>query len=114
MANSATNFSRNGVSDWIIQRVSAVILAAYTVFMVGYLMCAEDLVFSDWKMFFDSLPIKVFTALAVLSLVSHAWVGMWTISTDYIKPVAFRLLFQMLTVLGCFVYLFWTIVILWG
>ncbi|MHC9036599.1 succinate dehydrogenase, hydrophobic membrane anchor protein, partial [Cobetia marina] len=38
MVNNITNFSRSGLSDWVLQRVSAVVLAAYSVFMVGYLL----------------------------------------------------------------------------
>jgi succinate dehydrogenase / fumarate reductase membrane anchor subunit len=34
---SATSFSRSGVSDWILQRVSAVILAVYFVVIIGWL-----------------------------------------------------------------------------
>jgi hypothetical protein len=41
---SATSFSRSGVSDWIAQRVSAVILAVYFVVIVGWLlMCKRSL-----------------------------------------------------------------------
>ena len=36
---SATSFSRSGTSDWIAQRVSAVILAVYFVVIVGWLLC---------------------------------------------------------------------------
>ena len=35
MVTQVTSLSRNGVSDWIIQRVTAYILAAYTVVLTG-------------------------------------------------------------------------------
>ena len=31
MVTSVTSFSRNGVSDWLVQRVSAVLLGVYFV-----------------------------------------------------------------------------------
>ena len=35
MVTSATNFSRTGLSDWLVQRVSAVVLLAYSLFVFG-------------------------------------------------------------------------------
>ena len=35
---SATSFSRSGMSDWIVQRVSAVILAVYFVVVLGWVV----------------------------------------------------------------------------
>ena len=32
MVNSVTNLGRSGVYDWVIQRLSAVIMAVYTLF----------------------------------------------------------------------------------
>jgi succinate dehydrogenase / fumarate reductase membrane anchor subunit len=43
---SATSFSRSGVSDWILQRVSAVILAVYFVVIVGWLFCASEVTYT--------------------------------------------------------------------
>ena len=36
MVNSVTNFGRSGLYDWVIQRLSAVILAIYTLFLFGF------------------------------------------------------------------------------
>ena len=113
MAKSVTNFSRNGVSDWLVQRVSAVVLTAYLLVLVAwYLLC--DGGFENWQMFMFSLPMKIFSILAVLSLVGHAWVGIWAISTDYLKHVCVRLAFQIATVLALLVYLIWALTIFWG
>ncbi|RPO36063.1 hypothetical protein [Pseudomonas aeruginosa] len=37
MVTNVTNFSRSGLYDWMAQRVSAVVLAAYVIFLLGYL-----------------------------------------------------------------------------
>ena len=36
MVTSVTNLSRSGLYDWMAQRVSAVVLAAYFIFLIGY------------------------------------------------------------------------------
>ena len=121
MRNSATSFSRSGLSDWLIQRVSAYILGAYFLFIVGYLLCTKDVYFSDWYALMSSTGMRIFTLLAILALAAHAWVGLWTVFTDYIterqmgpKAAVIRLVFQTGMALFVFVYVVWGIQILWG
>jgi succinate dehydrogenase / fumarate reductase membrane anchor subunit len=38
--------------------------------------------------FFSSAFTKVFTLLALVSILIHAWIGMWQVLTDYVKPLA--------------------------
>jgi succinate dehydrogenase cytochrome b556 subunit len=56
MRYSATSFSRSGVADWLAQRVSAYVLAAYFVVIVGYLLCNPDLEYAQWKDFMSCNP----------------------------------------------------------
>lgn len=121
MVTQVTSFSRNGMSDFIVQRVTAYILAAYTVFLVGFLAIQGDLSFSDWQALFSQTWMQIFTLLAILSTCAHAWIGMWTIGTDYIREHYFgagadgiRLVYQVFCILALAVYLFWSIQILWG
>lgn len=111
---SATNLSRSGVSDWIIQRVSAVILAVYIVFVVGYVIVKSPVNYEQWVALFSCTVFKVFTLLMLLSLIAHAWIGLWTIATDYLHHAGVRFLFLLICALTVFVYLVWGIIILWG
>ena len=38
MVTTITSYGRSGLADWLVQRVSAVILAVYSIFMVVYLL----------------------------------------------------------------------------
>jgi succinate dehydrogenase / fumarate reductase membrane anchor subunit len=114
MGVSVTNFSRSGLSDWIIQRFSAVVLAAYSVFIIGYLLGNPGLDYAQWSEFFSCTAVRIFTLLTLLSTVAHAWIGMWTIATDYIKSTAVRFVFQLACFLAVFVYFVWGIDIIWG
>ena len=84
MVNSVTNLGRSGVYDWVIQRLTAVILALYTLFLLGYVLATPDLTYDVWKDLFSCTAMKIFTFAALLSMCAHAWVGLWTISTDYL------------------------------
>ena len=39
--NSVTNIGRNGIQDWIIQRVTAYVLALYTLFLLGFFVTTD-------------------------------------------------------------------------
>lgn len=114
MVANVTSMTRNGLRDWLIQRVSAVIIAAYTLYMISYFLCNPNLLYGQWQMLFSQTWMRVFSLFMLLSLLGHAWVGLWTISTDYIKSTAMRLGFQLIIISVLFICVIWGISILWG
>lgn len=121
MVTAVTNLGRNGLSDWLVQRVTALVLLAYTLFIVGVLVVYPDLQYEQWRALFSLTVVKGFTLAAFLSLAMHAWVGLWTVSTDYLtsrtlgaKGDVLRLLFQAVAAIVLFMYVVWGIQILWG
>ncbi len=121
MVTSVTNFGRSGLHDWIIQRVSAVVLAAYTIFLVGFIVCTPELGYEQWKELFSQLWMRVFSLATLLSLAVHAWIGLWAVLTDYIttrlmgaKATALRVLCQLALGVVTLTYTVWGIEILWG
>lgn len=121
MVTSVTNLSRSGLYDWMAQRVSAVLLAAYTLFLLGYFLFNPDLTYEQWNALFSQNWMRIFSLLTLVALSVHAWVGMWTISTDYLTPMSLgksatvvRFLFQVACGLLMFVLFVWGVQILWG
>lgn len=114
MVDNVTSMTRNGLRDWLLQRVSAVIIAAYTIFMVIYFLMHPALQYGQWQFLFANTAMRVFSLLTLLALLAHAWIGMWTISTDYMKSTAVRLSFQIIMILTLFICVIWGISILWG
>mgnify|MGYP001235546688 CR=1 FL=1 len=120
MTKVKSNFLKNfvdiahfGFRDWVAQRVSAIILAVYTVFFIYALIVLRNDGYSGWSNLFSNLWMKILSALAVLALCYHAWVGIRDIWMDYIKPVGLRLSLQICSIfwlLGCGL---WAIIILW-
>ena len=114
MVASVTNLGRSGLYDWVIQRLSAVILALYTLFLLGFVIASPDMQYSQWQGLFAQTWMKVFSLVALIAICAHAWVGMWTISTDYLKKAAVRFGLQLVCAGFLFVYLVWGIDILWS
>ena len=105
MVTQVLNLTRSGLSDYVVQRATAVILTIYTVWVLG---------------FFSSAPMQIASTLAVLSTVAHAWIGMWTIGTDYLLEAhvgsystVIRFAYQAACLLALFIYLVWAFRLVW-
>ena len=119
MVKAVTSFGRSGLSDWLVQRVSAVILLSWFLCVGATLVSGVG--YLEWKSMFASTGMRIFTVLAILSLAAHAWIGMWSVGTDYLTERLMgktgnllRLAYQIGCSLVIFVYVIWTIQILWG
>jgi len=114
MVTNITNLGRSGLSDWLLQRVSAVILALYALFIVGFLLLNPGLDYAAWNGLFSQTWMRIFSLLAFIAVAAHAWIGLWTVTTDYLKSTGIRVAVQLIIVLAIFVFLVWGIILLWG
>ena len=114
MVSNASALGRNGVHDYILVRASAIVITLYIIYMIGFFVVTGDLTYEVWSGFFASAFTKVFTLLTLISILIHAWIGMWQVLTDYVKPVAIRLGLQLLIVVALLVYVIYGFVVVWG
>ena len=103
-----------GWKDWLVQRVTAVVMAVYTVLVLGVVLWHGGLDYASWKALFANGAWKLATFVFMLALLWHAWIGVRDIWMDYVKPVGVRLLLEVLTVLALAAYAGWTVQMLWG
>jgi len=103
-----------GWRDWLVQRVSAVVMAAYTVLLLFLVLWHGGLDYAAWKATFGNGFFRIATFVFMLALLWHAWVGVRNISMDYLKPVGLRLTFQVVVVAVLLAYIGWTIQVLWS
>ena len=102
-----------GLKDWLIQRVSAVVMALYTVFLTGFFL-TQPLTFASWQGLFHSLPLRLFSLLFLFGVFIHAWVGMRDIFMDYVHPTVIRLALHVAVILALLAYAAWAVQILWS
>lgn len=114
MVTSVTSLGRSGPYDWMMQRVSSVVLALYVAFMFGVFVFNPNMDYATWSALFSQTWMRIFTMLALISLGAHAWVGLWTVSTDYVKHGFARFVVQAVLGLVSFVYFVWGVEVLWG
>ncbi|WP_327192753.1 MULTISPECIES: succinate dehydrogenase, hydrophobic membrane anchor protein [unclassified Psychrobacter] len=118
---SATGLTGSGSRDWIVQRISAVVLAVYSVVLLAFFLIHGNVTFIEWSSFMTSLPMRLLSLVTIIALAGHAWVGMWTVFTDYIttskigpKAAGLRLVLQAFMIIAILVFLIWGIMIFWG
>ena len=113
MVNRNVVGAHYGLKDWIVQRITAVIMLAYTILLVLFLL-AMPAGYEGWKTLFSMTWVKVLTQTTLLALFMHAWVGIRDLWMDYIKPVGVRLALHSLTavwLVSCFIY---SLKVVWG
>lgn len=113
MVNHVTALGRNGVHDYLLLRASAIVLTCYVLYLIGFI-AFNEITYDHWHGFFAALSTKAFTMLALLAMVVHAWIGLWQVLTDYVKPIALRVGCQFILSLLALFYLATGVVILWG
>lgn len=115
MISSVTSFGKNGVQDWLVQRVTAIIVAVYFLFLLGF-MCKNsgNLNYDLWVGLYGHKFMQIATIFFVLSLVIHAWIGLWSVFTDYVKISSIRIILEVLVILASIFYVLWSIQIFWS
>lgn len=103
-----------GLRDWLIQRVTAVVMALYLLFVVSYLLWQPTFGYDVWTDLFSANPMRALTLLFLLSVFYHAWIGVRDIVMDYVKPPGIRLVIHTLVILALLLYAIWSMQILWG
>jgi succinate dehydrogenase / fumarate reductase membrane anchor subunit len=103
-----------GLRSWVVQRVTAVVVASYTVYLLVVLALQPQLDFIAWRSVFSHTWMRVPTFVCLLAVYMHAWVGVRDIFMDYVKPTTLRLALLALVAVALFAYTAWTVQILWS
>jgi len=103
-----------GLGDWLLQRLTAVVMAIYTVGFVACIAWQTPSSYAAWKAIFAGPVVRLSTMFFLAALLYHAWVGMRDIIMDYVKPMGMRLALQAAVGAVLLLYLIWSAAILWG
>jgi succinate dehydrogenase / fumarate reductase membrane anchor subunit len=106
--------SHYGLRDWLVQRVTAALMAAFTlVLLVQIIFSQGSLGYTSWASIFSGQWMKSLTFAVIVALIWHAWVGMRDIWMDYVKPVGLRLALHVMTLVWLIACAGWAVQVLW-
>ena len=103
-----------GVKDWLVQRITAVYMALYTVIFAFAALTLPAMTYEHWTALFSGRLMQILTFLFFASLCYHAWIGVRDIWMDYIKPLGLRIALHVATAMALIGYLAWVARVLWG
>ncbi|HZP91398.1 MAG TPA: succinate dehydrogenase, hydrophobic membrane anchor protein [Burkholderiales bacterium] len=103
-----------GAKDWLAQRVTALVMAAYTLLFAGMVSLCTPVSYEQWRALFSPQWMRLATFVFFLSVFLHAWIGVRDILMDYVKPTWLRLGLEIAAALLLVAYAGWAIQILWS
>lgn len=109
MVNPTCAQNHRGFYEWIIQRVSAVLIGIYAVFLLSYFFMHQPLTYVTWQQLFSCTAMKIATIVVLVAILWHAWIGLWTVFTDYVTCGYVRLLLEILLILALVSYFVWCV-----
>ena len=103
-----------GLRDWLSQRITAALMALFTLIVVVQLTLFKGPIGYDrWAGMFSAQWMKILTFTVIVALLYHVWVGMRDIWMDYVKPIAVRLTLQVFSIVWLVGCAGWAIQVLW-
>ena len=103
-----------GMRGWLLQRMTALFMAIYTLGFVVCLLWHAPSSYADWKSIFSGNFVRISTMFFFAALLYHAWIGMRDIVMDYVKPTGLRLALETAVAVTLVFYLIWSASTLWG
>jgi len=111
MVKTLMGLGRTGFQDWWIQRLSAVYMFVFCVVLKLYYL-SMDPGYDSWSAMFSCSLTQWFSLIFIGAVLAHAWIGLWTVTTDYIKITWLRVITQTLINLVLITEFIWGVKIL--
>lgn len=103
-----------GMRDWLSQRVTAVLMALFTVLVLAELIFTKGPIgYTQWAGIFSPQWMKALTFTVIISLLYHVWVGMRNIFQDYVHPYGVRFVLDVFAIVWLVSCAGWGIQVLW-
>jgi succinate dehydrogenase / fumarate reductase membrane anchor subunit len=103
-----------GLKDWLVQRVTAVLMVIYLIVLAGVLFVIAPQEYQGWKSIFSHQGMRVATFVFLMGMFWHAWIGVRNVLMDYVHSTAVRLTVQIAVITVLLFYWVWAAEILWS
>ena len=69
---------------WYTQRYTSILILSYLIYILSFIFTNQDINFFSWSDFFLSFQVRFLSSIVFLVIVLHAFIGLWTVGTDYL------------------------------
>jgi len=102
-----------GLKDWLVQRITAVVMVIYTVLVTAGALRRGPFDYDAWRAFAAQGWMRFATLVFFIAIGYHAWVGMRDIVMDYVKSTGIRLTLHAVVSVLLVGYVGWAVQVLW-
>lgn len=99
--------AHSGLTEWLLQRATAVCLAAFLLYIVIHLVLDPPADYTAWRAWFGQGGVRIAWALAFAALLVHSWIGLRSVFIDYLHSLTLRLLAYLVTALALLAMALW-------
>lgn len=99
----------HGLRDWLLQRLTAIYLAVFLGYLLLHFLVQPQHGFQEWHDWMTHPAMIIATALFILAVLVHGWVGMRDVVLDYVQSIRLRITILSLialTLIGCAIWAF--------
>jgi succinate dehydrogenase / fumarate reductase membrane anchor subunit len=104
--------SRQGLREWLVQRVTAAYMGGFALYALIYLALSAPGTYVDWRALALASGFRIALALFFGSALVHAWIGLRSVFLDYLKPLWLRGAASALALMTLWALALWTALIL--
>ncbi len=80
-----------GLRPWVIQRVSAVYILIFILYVTYCFFSADTIAFTSWRAWLYNPFNTTVVGIFVIALLFHAWIGMRDVVLDYVHNIMLRI-----------------------
>ena len=73
---------------WYTQRYTSLVILSYLIYILSFIFTNQDINFFSWSDFFLSFQVRFLSSIVFIVIVLHAFIGLWTVGTDYLTKRA--------------------------
>ena len=112
MRRTEIGSAHTGLGEWLLQRLSALYISGFVVFLVVRFSLIPIREYTDWKTWVSSGVVRIGLALFIASVLVHVWIGIRSVLMDYVRILWFRFFLLLFMAVGLITQALWSAYIL--
>ena len=112
MGMTTAEKNRNGVRQWVFQRISNALIILYALIMLGWFLSQSELSYESTQALFGQVWFKLYTLITLVFVCLNSMLAGWQIAGDYLKAACVNRLLVVSVAAVSAIYFVWAIILL--